>query len=121
MNPFYVSAIAGFLAVGAHKYILSPGWNIPKFIATELRPLLQAVLITAAGTYFAHDIAAMLPDGLKAVDALEKAPKLGGFTIGALGAGTDALGLLLNLVGAIPVIGPAINKAFAPKPEPPKP
>lgn len=119
MNAFYVSVAVGFIAVGAHKYILSPGWNIPKWMKTELRPFLQAILITAAGGYFAHDIASHV--GQEAVDALGKAPKLAGFTIGALGAGTDALGVLMNLVGAIPVIGPAITKAFEKKAPPTDP
>lgn len=109
MTPFHWCLLAGFVAVGLYRYVLSPGWNIPKFLATELRPFLQAMLITAASGYFAYDIAAFVSQ--EALDAMLKAPKFAGFAIGALGAGTDVLSLLKNLLSELPFIG----KLFGPK------
>jgi hypothetical protein len=117
MTPFHISCLVGFLAVGVHRYILSPGWNLPAFLKNDLRPLAQAAIVTALATYFAADVCAMLPTTIAGLemnpcDVLTKAPKLAGFAIGAIGSGTDMLGILRNALELIPVVGPKLIGIF---------
>ena len=63
ITPFILSAIAGFVAMGVHRYVVSPGWNIPLFLKTEPRVFIKSLLFAAVAVYFAHDIAALLPCG----------------------------------------------------------
>jgi len=118
ITPFILSAIAGFVAMGVHRYVVSPGWNIPLFLKTEPRVFIKSLLFAAVAVYFAHDIAALLPKNPMGIDfdaeaTLARAPKLSGFVLGFMMSSPDAGTFLLNMVSLIPVIGPFIVKTFS--------
>lgn len=121
MNTFYILSAFGFLSVGAYRYLVSSGWNIAAFVKQDFRLMLKSGLVTALLTYFAHDLVAVLPTDimgvtLNASETLEKAPKLAGFAIGALGGGSDILMVLRNVLELVPVIGPKLIMLFTRKP-----
>ena len=120
LSPFYLTAIGGFVAMGIFRYVVSPGWSVKTFLASEPRVVLKATIFAAIAVFFAHDLAALLPKDLFGVtfDAeatLDKAPKFSGFVLGFLMSSPDAGTFLLNLVELIPVIGPLVVKQFRPK------
>jgi hypothetical protein len=117
LSPFYLSAIAGFVAMGLHRYVVSPGWNLPKFLASEPRAVLKSAVFAAVAVYFAADIAALVPKQLMGVSfdaeaTLSKAPKFSGFVLGFLMSSPQAGTFLLNILELIPVVGPMVVKVF---------
>lgn len=106
-NALYLCSAIGFLSVGAYRYFVSQGWDIRAFVKADAKVLLKNGLVTALLTYFAPDLANLLPAdvfgvAINAPDALAKAPKFVGFALGAIGGGTDALTVLRNALELVP-------------------
>jgi len=117
MSTFYILSAIGFLSVGVYRYLISTGWDVVAFVKQDFRLMLKNGLMTTLLTYFAHDLVALLPTdimgvSLNASDTLERAPKLAGFAIGAIGGGSDVLMVLRNVLELVPVIGPKLIKVF---------
>jgi hypothetical protein len=123
MNSYQIAVIIGFLAVGFYRYIHCQTWDIRLFLRLDYKVMLRRMLFTVIAAYFAHDIASVMPGNilgtdLHIYDAMMRAPKLAGFTIGVLGAGSDLLTIIRNSVELIPVVGPKLIHVFS-KPRPP--
>lgn len=117
LTPFYLCAAVGFVAMGVHRYVVSPGWSLKNFLQSEPRVILKTLLFAAVTVFFAHDLAALLPKELLGVSfdaeaTLDKAPKFSGFVLGFLMSSPEAGTFLLNIIELIPVVGPMVVKVF---------
>lgn len=114
LSPYHESALLGLLIYLVKKYVLAPGWNVRKFIATDIRQIVTSVLTTASIIYLTPDAIKILdvmgpPAGWERFsDMLDSVPKFLGFFTGVTGGtlGYDALKLLEPL----PFFGPIIKK-----------
>jgi hypothetical protein len=113
LTHYHLAVLIGFVIHLVQKYVVTPGWNLSRFMQGEWRYVATSVVLTAFLAFFGTEIMGMVIDSFGLADnfnaALRNAPTLFGVVIGMTGG---------SIAYNLPMLGPVLKDMFAAKPKP---